>query len=89
MAETSDYTAARGVERIALLALLLLTVAATALGAHEWLQAPRPRDTPGAFLVLLIGLLFQAVAPFLTSRRLRLAAALGSVAALVGFFLAR
>ena len=89
MADTSDYTAARGGERMALLALLLLTVGAAALAAREWLQAPRPREVSGAFLVLLLGLLLQAVAPFLPSRRVRLAAAVGSVAALLGFFLAR
>lgn len=88
MTDTSDYTAARGFERMALLALLLLTISATALAAREWLQAPPPRDVSGAFLVLLIGLLLQAVAPFLTSRRLRLTTAVGSVAALAGFFLA-
>ena len=89
MAETSDYTRARGFERTALLALLLLTVGAVALAAREWLQAPAPRDVSGAFLVLLCSLLLQAVAPFLTSRRWRLVAAFGSVAALISFFLAR
>ena len=89
MADTSDYTAARGFERTALLALLLLTMGATALAAREWFQSPPPRDVSGAFLVLLCGLLLQAVAPFLTSRRWRLVAAFGSVAALISFFLAR
>lgn len=89
MADTSDYATARGFERVALLALLLLTIGAAALAAREWLQAPPPRDISGAFLVLLLGLLLQAVAPFLASRRLRLAAAFGTIAALVGFFLAR
>lgn len=89
MADTSDYATARGFERVALLALLLLTVGAAVLAAREWLQSPPPRDISGAFLVLLLGLLLQAVAPFLASRRLRLAAAFGTIAALVGFFLAR
>lgn len=89
MADTSAYTTARRGERIALLALLLLTVGAAALAAREWLQAPRLREVSGAFLILLFGLLLQAVAPFLTSRRLRLAAAVGSVAALLGYLVAR
>ena len=89
MAETSDYAGARGMERAALFALLLLTVGAAALAAREWLQAPAPRDVSGAFLILLAGLLLQAVAPFLTRRRLRLFAAFGAVAALLGYFIAR
>lgn len=89
MADMSDHVGARALERTALLVLLLLTVGAAALAAREWLQTPPGRDVSGAFLVLLVGLLLQAVAPFLASRRLRLIAAFAAVAALLGYFFAR